>query len=110
MWTTSFDTDWDPYIDDAVALLGVDGWAGWLQHTEGYNPSELTTGADIKAYVQSAQVQATGFFRAIPDMTLAEVKKAQRVRAAFGRVLDDPRAAEALEHPALKPLLDEAAD
>ena len=29
---------------------------------------------------------------------------------AFQQVLDDPEAAEALQHPALKPLLDEAAD
>ena len=43
-------------------------------------------------------------------MTLGEVKKAQRVRAAFEQVLDDPRAAEALQNPVLKPLLEEAAD
>jgi hypothetical protein len=29
---------------------------------------------------------------------------------AFQQVLDDPEAAEALQHPALRPLLDEAAD
>jgi hypothetical protein len=32
------------------------------------------------------------------------------VNEAFQRVLDDPQAPEALRHPALKPLLDEAAD
>jgi hypothetical protein len=32
------------------------------------------------------------------------------VNAAFQRVLDDPDAAEAPQHPALKPLLAEAAD
>ena len=39
-----------------------------------------------------------------------EVRKAQRVNAAFQPVLDHPGAGEALKHPALKPLLDEAAD
>jgi hypothetical protein len=39
-----------------------------------------------------------------------EIRKALRVNQAFQRVLDDPRAAEALRHPALNPLLDEAAD
>jgi hypothetical protein len=39
-----------------------------------------------------------------------EIRKAQRVNAAFQQVLDNPEAAEALQHPALKPLLDEAAD
>ena len=32
------------------------------------------------------------------------------MNAAFQKVLDHPDAAEALEHPALPPLLDEAAD
>ena len=42
--------------------------------------------------------------------TVKEVRKALRVNEAFQRVLDDPAAGEALQHPALKPLLDEAAD
>jgi hypothetical protein len=44
-----------------------------------------------------------------PDLTLVQIYKGQRVKDAFDRVLDDPRAAEALQHPAPKPLLDEAA-
>jgi len=32
------------------------------------------------------------------------------VNKAFQQVLDDPEAGEALQHPPLKPLLDEAAD
>ena len=32
------------------------------------------------------------------------------MNGAFQQVLDDPEAAEALQHPALQPLLDEAAD
>ena len=109
-WITAFDTDWDPYIDDSVAILGVDSWADWLQHTEGYNPSDFTSSAAIKAYVQAAQVQAAGFFRAVPELTLAEVKKGERLREAFDRVLDEPGALEALQQPVLKPLLDEAVD
>ena len=42
--------------------------------------------------------------------TVKEIRKAERVNRAFQQVLDDPEAAEALQHPALKPLLDEAAD
>ena len=43
-------------------------------------------------------------------MTHAEARKAKRVYEAFQQVLDDPGAAEALQHPALKPLLELAAD
>ena len=59
--------------------------------------------------LQSAQIPADGFYRAVPDLTLGEVKKAQRVRAAFEKVLDEPGALKALQQPVLKPLLDEAA-
>jgi hypothetical protein len=41
---------------------------------------------------------------------MPEIVKAQRLQEAFQQVLDDPGAAEALQHPALKPLLEQAAD
>jgi hypothetical protein len=108
-WNTAFDTDWDPYIDDAVAILGADSWTDWLRHTVGYETEDLSTGAAVKRYLQSAQCPATGFYRAIPDLTLRQVKEAQQVKAAFEQVLDTPGAAEALQNPVFKPLLDRAA-
>jgi hypothetical protein len=39
-----------------------------------------------------------------------EIRKAQRVNTAFQQVLDHPDAEMALQHPAMQPLLDEAAD
>jgi predicted type IV restriction endonuclease len=41
---------------------------------------------------------------------MPQIKKAQRLQQAFQQVLDDPAAEEALKHPALKPLLVQAAD
>ena len=41
-------------------------------------------------------------------MTIQQIAKAQKLMHAFQQVLDNPDAAEALKHPALKPLLDEA--
>jgi hypothetical protein len=76
-----------------------------------YDTMELPDSAAVKVFLQSAQAKATGFYRAIPDLTLTEVKKGQRVKAALDQVLGDPAGAEALQQqPALKPLLDEAAD
>jgi hypothetical protein len=109
-WITAFDTDWDPYIDDSVNTLGLHTWIDWAQHTVEYDPEVLTGPAGVKVWIQGAQIPADGFFRAVPDMTLGEVTKAERVRAAFDQVLDDPRAAEVLQNPVLKPLLEEAAD
>ena len=41
---------------------------------------------------------------------MQEIQEALRVQTAIQQVLDDPDAAEALQHPALKALLDQAAD
>jgi hypothetical protein len=70
---------------------------------------ELSNLAGVKRWLQSAQIPADGFFRAVSDLTLGEVKKDQRLRAAFEQVLDEAGALEALQQPVLKPLLDEAA-
>ena len=56
------------------------------------------------------QIPASGYYNAVSYMTHTEIRKAQLVYEAFQQVLDDPDAAEALQHPALKPLLEQAAD
>ena len=63
----------------------------------------------MKSFVLGAQQTAAAYARNYGG-TVREIRKAQRVNAAFQRVLDDPDAAEALQHPAMQPLLDEAAD
>jgi hypothetical protein len=111
MWCTAFETDWDPYIDDAIEIFGAASWVDWMQHTNEYSAEIATaSNAQIKQFLQSAQEQAATFFNALPNHTLAQMKKALQVNEAFERVLDDPAAAEALQHPALKPLLEQAAD
>ena len=65
--------------------------------------------AALHGFVLGAQQPAAAYARNYGG-TVKEIRKAQRVNEAFQRVLDDPAAAEALQHPALKPLLDEAAD
>ena len=51
-----------------------------------------------------------GFVWMHRDHTLKQIWKAERVNDAFQKVLDNPEAAKALEHPALQPLLAEASD
>jgi hypothetical protein len=104
---TSFDGHWDPYMEDfftsgpTLALFDV-----IFRHTQGYDG--LPDLAAVKAFVLSAQQTAAAYARNYGG-TVREIRKAQRVNAAFERVLDHPDAAEALQHPALLPLLDEAA-
>ena len=132
MWATTFENEWDPYFEDFVKI-GIEHFLDWMQHTEQYthvatwleesggreqfrldNPDleaqmKRSVGG-LKAIVRSVQSPATGYFNNLREYTMPEIVKGQRVNAAFQRVLDDPAAEEALAHPALKPLLNKAAD
>jgi len=107
-FVTSFDGSWDAYMDDfltsgpTLALFDA-----IFSHTEGYDG--LPDLAALQAFVLGAQQTAAAYARNYGG-TVKEIRKAQRVNDAFQQVLDDPDAADALQHPALKPLLEEAAD
>lgn len=108
LFATSFDGPWDSYMEDfftsgpTLALFDV-----IFRHVDGYDG--LPDLAAVKSFVLGAQVTAAAYARNYGG-TVKEIRKAERVNTAFQQVLDDPDAAEALQHPALKPLLDEAAD
>jgi len=105
---TSFDGPWDAYMEDfftsgpTLALFDV-----IFRHVEGYEG--LPDLPALKAFILGAEESAAAYQRNYGG-TVKEIRKALRVNDAFQRVLDDPNAGEALHHPALKPLLDEAAD
>jgi hypothetical protein len=107
-FVTSFDGAWDAYMDDffnsgpTLALFDA-----IFKHVEGYDG--LPDLAAVKAFVLGAQQTAAAYQRNYGG-TVKEIRKALRVNEAFQRVLDNPAAGEALQHPALKPLLEEAAD
>jgi hypothetical protein len=106
LFATSFDGPWDAYMDD-FSRSPLAAFDAIFQHTEEYHG--VPDLAAIKEFILSAQVSATAYARNYPG-TVKEIRKALRVNAAFQQVLDDPTAAEPLQHPALKPLLDEAAN
>ncbi|MGQ0575929.1 MAG: hypothetical protein ACT4RN_17240 [Pseudonocardia sp.] len=134
MWTTTFETDWDPYLDDAMMIFGVDNFIDWMKHIEeaevlkewmaqaGGRDALNETRPEVKAktvavysgglkkIIQSAQVPASGYFNPLGGHTMPQIRKNDRVASAFQAVLDDPAAEQALTQPALKPLLAEAAD
>ena len=131
MFASGFETEWDPYVDDAILIVGIQHFVDWLQHTEeakelvaamksvtmkpdindpAFVESMKPYGVLLKGIIQSVQAPATAYFNALSDLTMPQIKKAQRVQQAFQQVLDDPAAQEALQHPALKPLLEQAAE
>ena len=94
---TSFDGPWDAYMEDfftsgpTLALFDV-----IFRHAEGYDG--LPDLAAVKAFVLGAQQTAAAYARNYGG-TVKEIRKAQRVNAAFQQVLDHPEAAEALAAP-----------
>jgi hypothetical protein len=108
VFVTSFDGPWDAYMEDFFTsgpTLGL--FDVIFRHTEGYEG--LPDRAALRSFILGAQ-QTAGAYARNYGGTVKEIRKAQRVNEAFQQVLDDPGAAEALQHPALRPLLDQAAD
>src|SRR5215217_5869179 len=105
---TSFDGAWDAYMEDfftsgpTLALFDV-----IFRHVDGYDG--LPDLAAVRNFVLGAEQTAVAYARNYGG-TVKEIRKAQRVYAAFQQVLDHPEAATALQQPALQPLLDEASD
>jgi hypothetical protein len=105
---TSFDGPWDAYMEDffssgpTLKLFDV-----IFRHSVGYEG--LPDLPALREFILGAQESAAAYARNYGG-TVKEIRKAQRVNAAFQQVLDHPDAGEALQHPALQPLLDEAAD
>jgi hypothetical protein len=106
LFATSFDGTWDSYMLD-FASKPLKLFDAIFQHVVGYEG--LPDLEAVKNFILSAQVTAGGYSRNYSG-TVKEIRKAARVNKAFQQVLDDPAAAEALQAPALAPLLAEAAD
>jgi hypothetical protein len=134
LFITSFETDWDAYIDDAVSQIGVEHWIDWMRHTvevgqlrqallqtAGLEASGTASNdeleravkvgsSELKQVLQDAQVRALYYFNDLSTLTVPQIKKAQRLELAFQQVLDNPAAAQALQQQPLRPLLEHAAD
>jgi hypothetical protein len=75
LWVTAFETDWDPYIDDSVDILGVQAWIDWLQHTVEWRDEVGESHCAMKDFIQSAQVKAAWYFNALADLTMDEIRR-----------------------------------
>ncbi|MEU8236347.1 hypothetical protein AB0C12_42715 [Actinoplanes sp. NPDC048967] len=106
LFATSFDGPWESYMVD-FASKPLKLFAEIFQHLEGY--TGLPDLESVRKFILSAQVTASAYARNY-GRTVKEIRKAERVNRAFQQVLDGPAAAEALQAPALAPLLAEAAD
>lgn len=115
LFATTFDTEWDPYVDDALEMMGgIAAWGKMLQYCEESPPDAGVPGAvsnaDAKALLEKIRTKAAMYVDTYPDVSCKKFNRALRVLTAFEEVLDNPDAAEALKNPALKPLLDQATE
>ena len=84
IFATTFDGDWDPYIDDFVThipdYLDImnSAWEGWpgIHHP------------DAKDYLAKHQVSAEGWYVGHPNLTVADTDRLVRIGAAVDEFLD----------------------
>ena len=84
LFTTAYDGDWDPYIDDfatkipdAMDLLfsNMEGWPGI------HNPA-------VRDWIANNQITADAWYVANPNLTVAETRRLAKVGKAVDELLD----------------------
>lgn len=106
LFCSSFDGTWDKYIDDFATTYIANLFDATFSHCEGY-PGIKDPG--IKDWFMTNAQEAINYICAYPDATVKQIWKALALQKAFQEVLDNPDAEQALQVPALQPLLDQAA-
>ena len=89
---TTFDGDWDVYIDDFAASYILDAWDRFLIHCEGY-PDEgkaSLTVDEIKEFLTANQVTAADFYVDYPGVTTKEIKRRCALRRPFQKCWTTP--------------------
>ena len=84
LFATTFDGDWDSYIDDFGSKLPdqLDAIFGECVDYPGIRSPE------IKDYIRKYQVTADDWFSAYPNTTVRQIKKGQRILKAWEELLD----------------------
>jgi len=84
LFTTAYDGDWDPYIDDFatkitdqmdVIFSACEGWPG-------------IRSPKVKDWIDKYQITAEGWYVAYPDLTVRDILRLQRVGKAVDEFLD----------------------
>jgi hypothetical protein len=88
---TSFDGNWDVYINDFARTSILDLWAKFLVHCEGYPDQDAAPFSlfETKEFLTTHQVTAAAYIGRYPDATVKDILKALRVQAVFQELLDE---------------------
>src|SRR6266481_6386523 len=88
---TSFDGNWDVYIEDFARTSILDLWDNFLIHCEGY-PDQGAPRLNLpetKEFLTAHQVTAAAYIGRYPEATVKDILKALRVQTVFQKLLDE---------------------
>jgi hypothetical protein len=88
MYQGIFDTDFDKYTEDAVALFSATGITTVFENLEGFPRDWKTNPASFVTFVREHQCPSFLEYGEYPYVSGDEVKKALKLKAAFSTMLD----------------------
>ncbi|HEY7065895.1 MAG TPA: hypothetical protein VII06_30760 [Chloroflexota bacterium] len=88
MYQGIFDTDFDKYTEDAIALFGLAGVNTVFENLEGFPMDWKTNAPAFIQFVREHQCQSFLEYGEYPYVSADEIKKALKVKNALGEMLD----------------------
>ena len=88
MYQGIFDTDFDKYTEDAVALFGAYGINTVFENLDGFPEDWKTNAPAFIKFVRDHQRPSFLEYGEYPYVTADEIKKALKLKAAFSAMLD----------------------
>ena len=88
MYQGIFDTDFDKYTEDAVALFGKYGINTVFENLEGFPEDWKTNPTAFVKFVREHQCPSFLEYGEYPYVSAKEIKKALKLKAAFSEALD----------------------
>jgi len=89
MYQGIFDTDFDKYTEDAVALFGKYGISTIFENLEGFPEDWKTNAPAFVKFVRDHHRPSFLEYGEYPFVSADEIKKALRLKAAFSKMLDE---------------------
>ena len=88
MYQGIFDTDFNKYTEDAVALFGATGINTVFENLEGFPKDWKTKPEEFVKFVREHQCPSFLEYGEYPYVSADEIKKALKLKAAFSNMLD----------------------
>ncbi len=88
MYQGIFDTDFDKYTEDAIALFAAAGVDTVFENLEGFPEDWKTSPPAFVKFVREHQCPSFLEYGEYPFVSAGEIKKALKLKAAFSKMLD----------------------